>query len=107
MWANDNQDIFPSDFLTMSNELNAPKLLICPGDTNRPAALNWSTFGPGNLSYEMISPGVPENDPSVVFVRCPIHHNVGLEDGSAQMLDPSRTRIVQRNGKWVLERTGN
>ena len=109
LWANDNNDHFPADFLTMSNELNSAKLLVCPGDTNRPVALNWSGFGPANVSYEMLSPGVPETDPAVVFVRCPIHNNVGLVDGSAHMLDSTRENrvVIQQEGKWVIGRTSS
>jgi len=106
LWSNDNNDHFPPDFLNMSNELNSAKLLVCPADTNRPVALNWSGFGPANVSYEMLSPGVPETDPAVVFVRCPIHNNVGLVDGSAQMLDSNRV-VIQQEGKWVISRTSS
>jgi len=39
-------------FLVMSNELNNPKVLICPADTNRVAATNfWSRFDNKNVSY--------------------------------------------------------
>jgi hypothetical protein len=40
MWANDHKDIMPSDFLTMQNELNSPRILVCPTETNRPVAAN-------------------------------------------------------------------
>ena len=103
LWAQDNNEIFPLDFLSMSNELSSPKVLICAGDTNRPAALNWSEFGPGNVSYELLSPGASTREPNVVLVRCLIHNNAGLADGSAQMLAPNN-RIVQRDGKWVIVR---
>src|SRR5207237_5032963 len=102
LWAVDNGDILPSDFLTMSNELNTPKILTCPSDTNRPVALNWSGFGPANVSYELLSPGVSEVDQSVVYVRCPIHNNVGLVDGSAHMLGPN-VKLIQKNGKWYRD----
>ena len=104
MWSNDHGDNLPPDFLTMSNELNSPRVLICPGDTRRSAALTWSEFGAGNVSYEIISPGVSETDPAVVYVRCPIHNNFGLVDGSAQMVDASQHQLVQKNGKWVIGR---
>jgi len=109
LWANDNNDHFPPDFLNMSNELNSAKVLICPADTNRPVALNWSGFGPANVSYEMLSPAVSEIDAAVVFVRCPIHNNVGLVDGSAHMLDSNRENrvVIQQEGKWVIGRTSS
>jgi Skp family chaperone for outer membrane proteins len=101
LWAKDYNDVLPTDFLTMSNELNSPRILVCPGDTNRPLALNWSEFSPANISYQLLSPGASEHEPAVVYVRCPIHNNVGLVDGSAQMLEPN-VKLSQRDGKWVL-----
>jgi len=86
IWANDHDDKFPPDIGAMSNELNSPKVLICPGDTSKTAAMNWSAFGPGNLSYEYLQPGYDEKSarPQTVVFQCPIHGNVGLADGSVQ-----------------------
>ena len=30
LWANDHNNVFPPDFVTMKNELNTPKILFCP-----------------------------------------------------------------------------
>jgi hypothetical protein len=70
----------------MSNELNSPKILICPSDTSKTAAMNWSEFGPGNLSYEYLQAEYDEKSaqPQTVVFQCPIHGNVGLADGSVQ-----------------------
>jgi len=38
-------------FLVLSNELNTPRILVCPADTTRIAATNWTSFRNGNLSY--------------------------------------------------------
>ena len=38
-------------FLVMSNELNTPKILLCPNDTNRLAATNWDSLRDHSLSY--------------------------------------------------------
>jgi prepilin-type processing-associated H-X9-DG protein len=72
MWALDNGDKFPMQvsvtnggtlelvecgavyphFQVMSNELNTPKILICPEDKSRTAALSFTTnFSSQNLSY--------------------------------------------------------
>src|SRR5437867_89826 len=104
MWANDNKEIMPSDFLSMSNELGSPKILTCPADTARIQAASWLGFDGNSVSYELLSPGVPEGDPSIVYVRCPIHHNVGLLDGSAQQLDPAVHRIEKVDGKYKIVR---
>ncbi len=37
--------------LVMSNELNTPKILLCPADKKRFAATNWNTLRNSNLSY--------------------------------------------------------
>src|SRR6185436_16039241 len=85
MWAVDHHDILPRDFLTMRNELNTLKILVCPSDEKRTRVADWSQFTPGNSSYEFLAPGVPELEPpNTIMSRCPIHGHVGLIDGSVQ-----------------------
>jgi len=85
----------PSDFLTMSTELNRPVILICPSDSARapkPDANgelvsplpNPDKFDARNISYVMEAPGVSTADPTRVFVSCPFHRTVALMDGSVQ-----------------------
>jgi len=38
-------------FQVMSNEVNTPKILLCPKDTRRVWATNWSTLNNSNISY--------------------------------------------------------
>jgi len=85
MWANDHNDTFPPDFLSMSNELVTPKVLVCPGDGSKSKAQNWSAASPNNITYEYLAPGMKSvgNDQMPIF-RCPIHGNVCLGDGSVQ-----------------------
>jgi len=88
MYANDNKEVFPLNFLSMSNELNTPKFLICPEDGSHARALDWSNFSEAaNVSYEFLRPGerADTNQKQPTF-RCPIHNNVGLADGSVQQL---------------------
>jgi hypothetical protein len=84
MWANDHNEKLPPDFTSMSNELSSPKVLVCPSDSSKTRALNWSEFGPKNLSYEYLQPGIDASAPQTVVFQCPIHGNVGLVDGSVQ-----------------------
>ena len=86
MWSNDNGGKFPPDFMSMSNGLATPKILVCPGDGSRTKAMDWSTFSPANVSYEYLEPGIAEKgaEQTIVF-QCPIHGSVGLGDGSVQM----------------------
>lgn len=93
IWSNDNGGKFPPDFQSMSNELATPKILVCPGDGSRTKALDWSTFSPGNVSYEYLTPGIAEKgaEQTIVF-QCPIHGSIGRGDGSVQMGNQWRNR---------------
>jgi hypothetical protein len=86
IWANDHNDTYPPDVLTMSNELNTPKILTCPDDKSKTRAMDWAEFSVAeNLSYEYLTPGAKEADIlSQPAFRCPIHGNIGLGDGSVQ-----------------------
>jgi hypothetical protein len=75
LWAEDNNKRMPADFLSMSNELATPRILICPGDHSRQAALNWTSFTIKNSSYEIIAPGISENATNTAYLRCVIHTN--------------------------------
>jgi hypothetical protein len=104
MWAGDHKEIMPPDFLSMSNELSSPKILTCPGDPGRKKAGGWQEFDGSSVSYELLSPGVPEGDPNIVLVRCPIHFNVGMLDGSAQQLNVTVHRIEKVDGYFKIVR---
>jgi Domain of unknown function (DUF4190)/GYF domain 2 len=91
VWANDHNEKFPPDFLSMSNELSNPLLLICPADRSRSKATSWSEFGPENVTYEYLEPGLSANSPKTVVFRCPVHGTAGLVDGSIR-LNPSSRR---------------
>jgi hypothetical protein len=105
IWANDNQDVYPPDFPSMSNELVTPLILQCPGDKSRNLT-SWSQVVSGGTSYTMLAPGTKMTEPNVVFVFCPIHHNYCLVDGSVQMLSPEGEKkgLKVVDGKTILER---
>lgn len=103
IWANDHGDVLPGDFLTMSNELSTPKILVCPGDKAQQPAKNWSEFNASSASHELLSPGATVTDPQVVYARCLIHNNVLLVDGSVQMIDAKRFRVEKVDGKFKLK----
>jgi hypothetical protein len=106
IYANDNHDVFPKDVLSMSNELNTTKVLVCPADTNRQAAASWSVFTPANFSYEYLAADGSGTDPARVLFRCTVHRgNVGLCDGSVQQLNEAMQaqRLVQHDGKLYLD----
>ncbi len=87
VWATDNEDQFPPDVLSMTNEIVTPKVLVCPADDLRHPAADWASYTAANCSYEFLSPGPGrhEIEPTRVLWRCSFHGNVGLCDGSVQM----------------------
>jgi hypothetical protein len=104
IWANDNHDVYPVDFISMTNELSTPLILQCPGDKSRNVT-NWTQVAAGNISYQMLAPGDKMTDPRVVFAFCPLHHNYCLVDGSVQQLSPEgvRDHIKIVDGKTILQ----
>lgn len=101
IWASDHGDVLPPDFLTMSNEVALPKLLVCPEDSGRLPAENWSVFTPANTSYEFLAPSGSETEPMRVMFRCPIHGHVCLVDGSVQsaVAKEHPERLIVSDGK--------
>lgn len=92
IWANERSrrgepEVLPTDYESMQRELSSEKVTFCPADQT--------------TRYEILSPGADAREPNVVYVRCPIHNNVGLVDGSVQALGDKR-HVVQQNGKWVM-----
>ena len=75
MWADDNGNRMPADFLSMSNELATPRVLICPGDHSRQAATNWASFAVEKTSYNIIAPALSGDDTNTAYLRCVIHTN--------------------------------
>jgi len=84
----------------MSNELNTPKILVCPAETNRPAATSWATYTAANCSYEYLAASGSDKEPTRVLSRCPIHGTIGLCDGSVQ------GGSVQNHPDWFVQRDG-
>ncbi|HTL16684.1 MAG TPA: hypothetical protein VL793_05570 [Patescibacteria group bacterium] len=105
VWALDHQELAPPDVLSMSNQIPSFKILICPADTGRQPATDWTTYSAANCSYEFLGAQAPDTEPQRIVFRCPIHGSLGLIDGSAQMsIAKSHPNwIVQRNGKYYME----
>jgi hypothetical protein len=101
-WELDNQDTTPPDILSMSNELAATKVLVCPADTARQAATDWASFTTANCSYEYLAPNEKDADrePQRVLSRCPVHGHIGMADGSVQSF------VAKSHPDWLVERDG-
>jgi hypothetical protein len=106
VWAQDEKDVFPPNFLSMSNELGTVKILVCPADTNRVAAKTFMDYTDANCSYEYLTPNDPKAhmEPQRVLTRCPIHGNIGLCDGSVQrgVAKEHPEQLIERDGKLYL-----
>jgi hypothetical protein len=105
VWAIDNSEMSPPDMLSMSNELSTPIILVCPADHGREAAKNWASYSSANCSYEYLAQSAPDNEPTRVLFRCPIHGHVCLSDGSVQssVAKQHPEMLVQRDGKLYLD----
>jgi prepilin-type N-terminal cleavage/methylation domain-containing protein/prepilin-type processing-associated H-X9-DG protein len=53
-------------FSAMYNELNTPKVLVCPADTARVAATNWNDFNTNAISY-FVSGNADEKFPTTLM----------------------------------------
>lgn len=106
IWSNDRHDVNPPDFLSLSNELGTPKILFCPGNTNHPTMKTWTDFAATVSPYEFVAAGATNADfePQRISVRCPIHNNFALCDGSVQRVSKQHPEfVVERDGKLYLE----
>jgi hypothetical protein len=109
VWALDHEDAFPFNvqtnaggtlewcqrgpdgfdrnsalhFLVLSNELGMPRILVCPSDTSKQAAMDWQFVGSSNVTYLVrTGPSVTDTNPQQVLAICPIHQHKLLVDGS-------------------------
>lgn len=108
IWAGDNNDKYPSSFVVMSNELSTVKVLLCPGDKGRSqySSLSFRDFQDQMSSYQFISQPDDMNYPECVTVKCPIHHNYLLADGSVQSINPDKVTEVMKDGRMYLQQNG-
>jgi hypothetical protein len=81
-WANDHNDAFPPDFISMKDELATPRILVCPADDAAIRVTEWSQLNPSSISYRFLNANGDKNDPTKLLATCPIHGHVVLSDGS-------------------------
>jgi hypothetical protein len=90
IYATDHNDTLPPNFMSMTNELVVPRILICPADTKNAASMpsTWAALDAAQISYEFVSPSSSDSTPGferkVVF-RCRIHGHESMGDGSVVM----------------------
>ena len=115
MWGMDNQDTYPYNLSTnaggtlefcdrdkddldrnsflhyqvMSNELNTPKVLVCPDDRTKHPAPDFAHLRPENVSYPLrTGTNVTEAHPDEIITTCPVHGNFIRCDGSVTQAKP-------------------
>ena len=152
-WAMDNGDQWPMDlsftnngtresaergvgfttFLKMSNELSAPKLLVCPADNARKVAPSFRELLDGNTSYFIGLDVTPTNaaaivlgDRNLLLDKVPVkpglvtlttnsfvgwtdemhfrQGNIGLADGSVQQVSEPKLRNALEHSESVTNR---
>lgn len=73
----------------MSNELNTPKVHICPADARRRSAEHWEKLSVtswgllqmNDIIYEWLAQGEPDTNSNRIVLRCPIHAFAALAGG--------------------------
>lgn len=96
-WPDEQGGKLLDSFVSISNELIMPALLVCHGEQSRRPATTWSSLAPGNCSYELVTPGLSKGDSNSVFLRCPVHGYAGYAD--VRLLDSSG-RLVKPDRLW-------
>jgi hypothetical protein len=81
LWAEDNGGFLATNFICMSNEISAPKILSCVAARRAPTE-NWADFRPQNCTYEILAPGMRVDDTNTPYLRCTIHGHLGYSDST-------------------------
>jgi hypothetical protein len=71
--------------LVMSNELNTPKLLVCPKDKRRKPGVSFSGLEAAHVTYRLRSgTNLSDANPQEILMVCPIDGNTLYCDGSVK-----------------------
>ena len=90
IWASDNEDVLPTTFFSMSNEVASPFILICPSRRESIKNLPWDPDA-DYYDYEIIATNLTIRGGPVPFIRCKVHDDhVGYTDG--RVFDGKRWR---------------
>jgi hypothetical protein len=81
VWAEDHGGFMPTNFICMSNEISAPKILSCI-PSRRTRTEEWSEYTAQNCTYEILVPGMRADDTNTAFLRCTIHGHLGYSDST-------------------------
>ncbi len=104
IYSTDNENVFPGNWLQVTNEITVPALLCCPADRDHHPALDWNSVRDVNISYTYLGKGITNGEPTRVVAICPVHGHLLMADGSVQQQFPRRPPIpVTRRdgGTWL------
>jgi hypothetical protein len=83
IYSDAHNNTWPTDLKSIAGNVASPSVFKCPSDAHATAATSATDLSDANISYEIVN---AENaKPDEVYVRCPIHNNVLLGDGSVQI----------------------
>jgi hypothetical protein len=82
LWAQDNNNSLPTNWVSLSHELGSPRILFCPSDHTANLPSNWASLDESRCSYKMVNPGLPENATNTVYFRCRHHGFLAFPDGT-------------------------
>lgn len=80
-----DQNASPAEILDLIPHLGGTAPVVCPSDESKEkfSGENIHELAPHNISYDWLLTGPRQPDSSTVMFQCPIHHHIGLGDGSA------------------------
>jgi hypothetical protein len=92
IWASEHEEVLPSSFFTISNELASPRVLICPARYSADMIRPWEPDA-NYYDYEIVTTNLSAADHDTPFIRCRVHGHTGYSDGT--VFDGSHRRT-----KW-------
>lgn len=82
MWAHENGNVLPPDFMAMKAQLTTPRILFCVEDPAAIQVSDWTEVNPALISYRFLNPNGSLNEPQKPMAICATHRHVVLSDGS-------------------------
>lgn len=93
-YAGSHDGRFPTEFKALEENLGDVDVLRCPGDGRHRVTggeARWETLREDQVSYQLLQPGAREEEIlGVPVLRCPVHGQVALGDGTVQKGRPAR-----------------
>jgi len=72
-------------FQVIGNDLGTPNLLVCPNDSSKHAAANFSELQTANITYRLrAGKDIDSENPQEVLAVCPVHGNKLYCDGNVR-----------------------